>query len=303
MPKPEHLHRLAILAEVADAGSLSGAARRLGLVKSSVSHHVASLEREIGAKILHRSGRGVVLTAVGEILAGHGRAIAKEAAQAINAAKEAEAPRGTIRISMPAGIADVLLIPMLATFLSRFHGICLDVLATDQILDIANERVDVAFRLGDASEGPFVARKLYEERDVFVASPSYLAGNEPISIPADLSRHPLIGFAAFGKRQSFLIEAHDGNRTEVEMQCRITTTSGLAIRDWALAGVGVARFPLYAVREELRSGTLVNVLPDHTTPHFSLFAVYMPERFRPANVRRLIEHAVAYFKRGKGANS
>ena len=73
--RPEHLHRLAVLAEIADTGSLSATARRLGVVKSSISHHVAELERNVGAKVLHRSGRGVALTAVGEALAKHGRAI------------------------------------------------------------------------------------------------------------------------------------------------------------------------------------------------------------------------------------
>ena len=84
------------------------------------------------------------------------------------------------------------------------------------------------------------------------------------------------------------------------MICRVTTTSGLAIKHWALAGAGVARFPGNAVRDDLHSGRLVNVLPEYTNPHPPLSVVYMPERFRPANVRRLIEHAVAFFDRDDG---
>ena len=157
--------------ETAQRGTMtSAAARRLGVVKSSLSHHVAGLERDIGAKVLHRSGRGVVLTAVGEILAAHGRTIVQEAARAISAAKEAEAPQGTVRISTPAGIADALLIPMLASFLEKYPGITLDVVTTGQMLDIANERLDVAFRIGGALDGPFIARKLFEDRNMFVAS-------------------------------------------------------------------------------------------------------------------------------------
>src|SRR5262249_56981624 len=104
----------------------------------------------------HRSGRGVALTAVGEALAKHGRAIVKEAAEAVIAAKEAEAPRGTLRISMPAGIADASLIPMLAAFLDRYPAISIEAVATDQMLDLVAERIDVAFRIGGGGPGPFL---------------------------------------------------------------------------------------------------------------------------------------------------
>ena len=295
--RPEHLHRLAVLAEIADTGSLSATARRLGVVKSSISHHVSELERDVGAKVLHRSGRGVALTAVGEALAKHGRAIVKEAADAVIAAKEAEAPRGTLRISMPAGIADASLIPMLAAFLDRYPAISIEAVATDQILDLVAEQIDVAFRIGGVDDGPFIARGLTRDRNIFVAAPAYIERAPRIAIPADLARHPLLGFAAFGKRQSFQLEGRDGARAEVEMICRVTTTSGLAIKHWALAGAGVARFPGNAVRDDLHSGRLMNVLPEYTNPHPPLSVVYMPERFRPANVRRLIEHAVAFFDR------
>ncbi len=295
--RPEHLHRLAVLAEIADTGSLSAAARRLGLVKSSISHHVSELEREVGAKVLHRSGRGVALTAVGEVLAAHGRVIVKQAAEALIAAKEFEAPRGVLRISMPAGIADASLIPMLAAFLDRYPAISIEAIATDQMVDLVAENIDVAFRIGGVADGPFIARSLTTDCNIFVAAPAYTERAATIAIPADLAHHPLVGFASFGKRQTFQLEAQDGRRAEVEMTCRVTTTSGLAIKHWVLAGVGVARFPRHAIIDELAARTLVNVLPAYTNPHPPLSVVYMPERFRPANTRRLIEHSVAFFHR------
>jgi len=298
--RPESIHRLTILAEIADSGSISAAARRLGVVKSSISHHIAELEREVGAKVLHRSGKGVALTSVGEVLAGHGRTIAREAAEAITAAKEAEAPHGIVRISMPSGIADAKLIPMLSAFLEQYPGISIDALATDQMVDLVEHRIDVAFRIGGIADGPFVARRLASDHNVFVAAPSYLARASPITIPADLSSHPLIGFTAFGSRQSFQLEERDGRSCEVEMTCRVTTTSSLAIKHWALAGAGIARYPHGVVVDELKDGRLVNVLPNHTNHHPPLSIVYMPERFRPANVRRLIEHALAYFNAHDG---
>lgn len=294
--RPESIHRLTVLAEIADSGSISAAARRLGVVKSSISHHIGELEREVGAKVLHRSGRGVQLTAVGEVLAGHGRTIAKEAEAAMTAAKEAEAPHGTIRISMPSGIADAVLIPMLAGFLERYPGISLETIATDQMLDLVEHRIDIAFRIGGTADGPFIARRLRADHNVFVAAPGYVDRAPAITIPADLSHHPLIGFLAFGTRQTFRLDGRDGSSGEIEMTCRVTTTSSLAIKHWALAGAGIARYPHGVVADELREGRLVDVLPGYINPHPPLSMVYMPERFRPANVRRLIEHALEHFK-------
>jgi DNA-binding transcriptional LysR family regulator len=131
---------------------------------------------------------------------------------------------------------------------------------------------------------------------MFVAAPSYLDRTPAIAIPADLSNHPLIGFLAFGARQTFRLEARDGSSSEVEMTCRVTTTSSLAIKHWALAGAGIARYPHGVVADELRDGRLVDVLPGYINPHPPLSMVYMPERFRPANVRRLIEHALEHFR-------
>lgn len=294
--REDYLYPLTVLAEVSDAGSITQAALRLGLVKSSVSHQIASLEKALGVKVLNRSGRSVTLTPVGETLAAHGRTIRVEAQQARATAKASEQPQGTLRVSMPAGIGDQVLIPMLTDFLRLYSGISIDAVATDQMLDLAAERIDVAFRIGGVAEGPFIARKLYEDRNIFVASPRYLANAPAILLPADLAQHPLIGFAPFGKRQSFQIEGDDGSRSEVEMNCRITTTSGLAIKHWTLAGAGIARLPIYVARKEIAEGQLIRVLPQYDTNHPVISAVYLPERFRPANARRLIDFALNWFK-------
>lgn len=293
--RPEQLHRLVILAEIADAGSVSEAARRLGVGKSSVSHHVAELEREAGARVLDRVGRGVRLTPLGEEMAAHGRTIAREGRAALAAAREAEQPRGSLRVAMPAGIADALVIPMLARFLDRYPGIRLDVSAADRVVDIAAEGIDVAFRIGGVADGAFVARPLFRGIDIFVASPAYLSAAPEIARPADVPLHPWIGFRAFGEQQSLTVEGEDGSAAEILVAARVLTTSGLSIRHWALAGAGLARIPAFTVADELADGRLVRVLPGHVCGRPVLHAAYMPERFRPANVKRLVDFAREYF--------
>lgn len=288
--------RLMVLAEVADAGGIAPAARRLGVVPSAVSHHLAALERATGVKLLRRLGRGVELTAVGQELAVRGRAIAREAEAAAMTAREAEEPRGHLRIGMPAGIADTLIIPLLAAFLEAYPGITLQAVAADRRADLAAEGLDAALRIGLVEDGPFVARRLHVAEDIFVAAPALLARLPQIQAPADLRGLPFVGFEAFGRQQSLLVEeGGTGTRTEVELTCRVTTTSGIATRHWAIAGAGLAWLPDFAVREELDSGRLVRVLPRHSAGRPALHLLYMPERHRPANVRRLIEFSLRYF--------
>jgi len=287
--------RLLVLAEVAAAGGIAPAARRLGVVPSAVSHHIAALEHAIGAKLLRRVGRSVVLTAVGEELAAHGRAIAREVEAAAIAARAEEEPRGHLRIGMPSGIADALVIPLLAAFLDTYPGLTVEAVATDGLADLGTERLDAAFRIGGIEGGAFVARRLVEGTDIFVAAPALLRRLPPITAPADLHGLPLIGFAAFGRRPSFLLEDAAGGRTEIELDCRVTTTSGLAIRHWAVAGAGIARMPDFAVRDELSDGRLVRLLPRHSAGRPALFLLYMPERLRPANVRRLVAFSLGHF--------
>jgi DNA-binding transcriptional LysR family regulator len=296
MIAPDLPQRLLVLAEVADAGGIAAAARRLGVVPSAVSHHLAALERATGAKLLRRVGRRVELTAIGRDLASRGRAIAREAEAAALAAREAEEPRGHLRIGMPAGIADALVVPLLAAFIEAYPGITLGTVAADRPADLAAEDLDAAFRIGAIEDGPFVARCLHRAKDIFVAAPALLARLPLIGTPADLRGVPFIGFEPFGRQQGFLLEDEaTGARTEVEFTCRVTTTSALAIRHWAVAGAGLARFPDFAVREELADGRLVRVLPHHVAGRPELHLLYLPERRRPANARRLIEFSLRHF--------
>jgi DNA-binding transcriptional LysR family regulator len=292
-----HLDRIGLFALVAETGSVAEAARRLGVVKSSVSTRLARLERDLAARLFDRSAAGMRLTEAGLSLQVHARAILKEAEAAIVALRAQEAPRGTLRVSMPAGIADPVVLPALARFLEAFPGIGLDIVATDAILDLDVERIDVALRVGWIEDGRFVARRLTSLTDVLCAAPSYLAAVAPFERPSDLERCAWIGFRAFGARQTLHLTDAAGSTVDVTVDCRVATTSGLQIKHWAVAGAGVCRMPVETMAEELADGRLVRVLPTFvTTPAASLYLVHRAERQRPANVRRLIDFLVEAFR-------
>lgn len=294
--KLDTLARMVVFAEVMEAGSIAAAARRLGVVKSALSERLTDLEGQLGVKLLERSTRGVRPTEAGALLLGHAKAIRREAETAVAALREAEEPRGTLRISIPAGIGDRLILPVLARFLASYPGISLDIVATDEIVDLDKTRIDLSIRLGWIEDGRFVARALRPLERIVFASPAYLARIGPIERPSDVEQVDWIGFAAFGRSPVLRFTGLDGSAAEVTVSCRVHTTSAHTLRSWALEGVGVTHMPNVAVADEIDSGALTRVLPAWRLPAPQLYLVYRPERHRPANARRLIEFLVEAFR-------
>jgi DNA-binding transcriptional LysR family regulator len=292
----DNLSRLAVLAAIADAGSMSEAARRLGTGKSALSHHIAALEKQLGGRLLDRSGHRAVLTPLGQTLAAHGRAISKEGAKAVEAVRAFEQPVGILKISMPSGVADALLIPMLAAFLAEYPGIRFEVIATDDYVDLDAEGIDLSFRIGVEADSAHVSRRLMSAPRIFCASPAYLANAAPIRTLQDLANHPFLAFIASGLEPVYSVRGPDGSSHEIQVTCRTITSSGMSLKEWCRAGVGLCRMPTFMVASDITDGSLVHVLPSFTTSEAALHAVFRPDRLRPANVNRLLIHAQAWFK-------
>jgi DNA-binding transcriptional LysR family regulator len=292
----DHLTRLAVLGAIADAGSMSEAARRLGMGKSVLSHHIAALEKQLGGRLLDRSGHRATLTPLGQTLAGHGRTITQEGAKAVDAVRAFEQPVGTLRISMPSGVADAMLIPMLAAFLAEYPGIRFEVIATDDYIDLDAEKIDLSFRIGVEADSIHVSRRLMSAPRIFCASPAYLAKATPIRTPQDLASHPFLAFFSSGMEPVYTARGPDGSNHEIQVKCRTITSSGMSLKEWCRAGVGLCRMPEFMVAAVIADGSLVHVLPGFTTSEAALHAVFRPDRLRPANVNRLLMHAEAWFK-------
>jgi DNA-binding transcriptional LysR family regulator len=292
----DHLSRLALLSLVDDAGSVSEAARRLGLGKSVVSHHLVRLERDTGSQLIDRSRHRAGLTSLGQKLASHGRQIIEEGRLAAEAVRSFEEPTGRLSVSTPSGIADAVLVPMLAAFRLRYPGLSIDITATDDYLDLDRMGIDIGFRIGVEPDSPYVSQRLLTAQRIFCGSPDYLATIAPIRRPADLSAHPFIAHARSGKTPIYTVIGTDGSHVEVQVRASVTTSSGTAIRDWCLAGAGLARLPDFAVRHDLAAGRLTAVLPGFSSSEASISAVYRPHRNRPANINRLLDHARNWFR-------
>ena len=284
------LERMGLFAAVVESKSISEAARNLKVSKSSISQRLQNLEQELQVNLFQRSVRGVSLTIEGEAFYSHCKEMLSSAQKAIDSLRGIEEQSGTLYISCPAGIIDQVIIPIMTEFLEQNPGVDFRTLVSDDILDYRKGKIDIAFRFGWIDDGEFIALKLAQYKDIFCASPDYLAKHPKIEKPSDLKKHSFIGFHAFGEVHTYKMKNEHGEEAEVKVPCRITATASGSLKRWAVSGAGVLRMPDYLIKEELEKGELEIVLEGWSTqPDVTLFAAFHKDPYRPAHVNRFIQ--------------
>lgn len=283
-------NELSLFIKVVEAGSISAAAEQLGVAKSAVSTRIAGFEAGVRVRLLTRSRKGVSPTAAGERMYAHGqRLLAQNEAVLEDVRRDEREPSGQVRISMPAGIADDILVPVLGRFLHRHPRVRLDVLATDSLVDLRQAGIDIALRFGWVQTGDFIARKLATFEEYVVAAPAYLNDREPPMALADLARHHWIGYTGLGgATQKLEMRDPNGRLQHVVVECRLRTSHAPSQKGWAVAGIGLTRLPAFLVEPELASGQLVRVLANHKLDGPSLYAVYLTDRYRSVAVKAML---------------
>ena len=252
-------------AAVAAAASFSAAARRLGLSPSAVSKLVTRLEQRLGAPLVTRSTHGLALTAEGTRYAIACRDILEriEDAEAETGGKGA-ALNGPLRVSSSGPLAFHVLAPLLPGFRARYPGVDLAFLISDSLIDLIEERADVALRIGPLPDSTLTLRRLGKTRTIHVAAPGYLASRGVPDGINDLTDHTVIGFPLDRRR--------DG----------IATDSGELLRHLALHGLGIARLAHFHVAGDLARGDLVEVLKHEATQRFEAVSAVFPSHRQPA---------------------
>lgn len=282
--------RLALFAEVVRAGSLSAAARRLGISTSAVSQQLRVLEQAHGVTLLHRTTRKIAVTEAGARLADHCQAMvdaADRARQQLMLARDA--PQGELRISAPVGFARHVA-PALAPLLAAHPGLTLRLLVDDAMIDLVDARVDLALRAGRLADSTWVARRLCSFEMLLCAAPAYLARAGVPQAPADLLAHQWIGSG-----QALLLELSGaaGVVERLRVEPRAMSNNQLSLQQLCVAGLGLTLAVRADVEDELRSGRLVPVLPGWRGPPIPVWAVTPQRDGQPAKVR----HAAAAIER------
>jgi DNA-binding transcriptional LysR family regulator len=271
---------------VVDRRGFAAAARALRISPSTVTRLVAGLEEHLGIRLLTRTTRSVTLTGGGARYLERARRILADLAEAEACAeRERSRPTGTLTITAPVLFGRMHVSGAIAAYLARHPGVGADLQLTDRIVNLSEEGVDVAVRIGDLPDSTMVARRVGATRRVLVAAPSYLARRPAPASPDELERHQLIAFTALAPGRDWIF--HRGLR--VAARPRYTTNSGEAAIDFALQGGGVTLALSYQVAGAIRDRTLVVLLSDFEPPPLPIHLLYPSSRLLSAKVRLFVD--------------
>jgi DNA-binding transcriptional LysR family regulator len=282
----DRLGDLDIFSRVAVTGSMSQAARDLGMSPPVISKRIKRLEERLGTRLLQRTTRQIALTDAGRGFHERVLAILASVEEAENwVAQRAMLARGPLRISAPTTFGRLHVAPHLVRFMARYPEIALDLSLSDSFVDVVGDGFDVAIRIADLADTSLVARRLAPNHRVLCATPDYLEKHGTPASLADLARHRLLVHNA----DHWRLEGPEGAVT-VPVTSAIATNSSEVIREAVIAGLGIALRSTWDVGPELRANRLTIVLPRYRASHrVGIYAVYPSRRHLPQRTRVFID--------------
>jgi DNA-binding transcriptional LysR family regulator len=292
----DRLTGLEVFAKIAGAGSLSGAARALGLSQTMVTKHLAALEARLGTRLFHRTTRRLAITDAGRRYLEFAERVLGdfEAAEAAVTADRVE-PRGLLRLNVPLAFGVRQIAPRLAAFAARYPGVTVELGLNDRLVDLVDEGWDLAIRIGALRDSSLVARRLAACRMVVCAAPSYLAAHGTPRTTADLAQHNCLGYTL---AESGASRWRMGGPAEINVPIsgNLHANNGDALLAAALAGQGIIYQPSFIVADDLRAGRLrVLTLELPSSDRLAVYAVYLPDRTPSAKVRAFIDFLAPQF--------
>src|SRR4029453_13164211 len=287
---------LTVFAKVVEQGSFARAADRLGVSTSAVSRHVAELEAHLGARLLNRTTRRLSLTESGRAF--HERCIQlladlEEAEETVTAATVV--PRGTLRLTCSISFGVRHLAPAIADFQARHPQLRFDVELSDRAVDIVDEGIDLAIRIGALGSQSLIARKIGVSQLVCCAAPSYLARRAAPRHPRELTAHACLSYEYAPERNTWRFRDAHGAEHEVRIAGPVHANNGQMLCALAVAGVGINLEPDFIGAPDVRAGRLVTLLPGYTPPAVNIYAVYPSRRHLSAKVRAFIDFLATRF--------
>ena len=292
----DRMTAMAVFVEVVETASFSGAAKRLGLSKSSVSTHVSQLEEHLGAQLLHRTTRRLALTEVG-------RAFYERCAQIVGEVEEAElearrshaAPQGLLKVNAPVSFGQLQLAPAIAQFLGRHPKVRIEVTLDDRVVNTIEGGFDVTVRVAPPlADSSLIARRLAPNRVVVCGSPQYLARRGVPQRPGDLANHDCLVYTYLPSRDAWRFVGPNGHES-VTVAGSVSANNGDVLRLAALRGVGLVQLPTFIVGPDLARGALEPVLVSYEDRSAAIWALYSPTRHLSAKVRAFVDFLAARF--------
>lgn len=285
---------LRVLVAAVETGSFSGAATRLRLSPKLASKYIAELEARLGTRLLHRTTRRLGLTTAGEALMAQLPDWLDQLDEMTGSLREGrQGLSGTLRVSAPVTYGEALVGPLLHGFRAAHPDLTIDLRLSDRFVDLAAEGIDLAIRIGRLDNSALIARKLGEIRLLLVASPGFLARYGAPARLADLPAYACIRDTNLRGDGSWPL-TEDGVPHRIAVTGHFLVNSARLARDLAVRGEGIALCPDYAIREDLKSGALTNILPQVCGPVLDIHGVHLVQRRLARRTRALLDHLVAH---------
>ena len=278
-----------LFVRVVETGSFSKASGDLGITQPTATKHVAALEQRLGARLLHRSTRGVTATEVGALYYDKCKAIQRELEEADNLATLLQSKvGGTLRISTSVAFGRRVVTPLALRFMAAHPDVSIDLAFEDRYVNLVEQGVDVALRMGRLADSSLGARYLGVNPWLVAAAPAYLARAGTPAAPAELERHACLVYSSVQGDDRWQFSDAAGRALAVPVRGPLRSNNLSTVLAAARAGLGLAALPRYVARESLADGSIVPVLEGHALPAQELHAVYPSPKLVPSKVAAFI---------------
>jgi DNA-binding transcriptional LysR family regulator len=270
---------------VVETGSFSKAAADLGITQPTATKAVAAMEERLGARLLHRSTRGVTTTEVGALYYEKCKVIAQEIEEADSLATLLQSQvGGQLRISTSVAFGRRVMIPLVVRYMQQHPGVHIDLSFDDRYVNLVEQGVDLAVRMGRLADSSLGARYLGTNPWLMVAAPSYLEAHGEPRVPADLPRHACLVYSSVQGDDRWSFTGPSGEELSVPVKGPLRSNNLSAVLSAARAGMGLAVLPWYVARESLGDGSVRQILGDHALPAQEVHAVFPSPKRVPSKV-------------------
>lgn len=283
--------------QVVEAGSISGAADRLGVAKSAVSRRLKELESHLGVELFHRTTRKMNLTDTGRTFYHQAVRILEDVVEAELATSQAHGElKGRLKVALPLSFGLMHLGPAIADFLQEHPNIEFDLDFNDREVDLMQEGFDLAIRIANLPDSSLIARRLTSIQIVTCASPAYLKRMGIPKKPDELISHQCLVYSLLRDFENWHFYDANGELRQTKIHPYLKSTNGEFLRSAAVEGLGVVNMPLFITHEEIKSGALVPLLTEHKKPQLDAYAIYPQTRHLSQRVRAFVDFLVNRFE-------
>jgi DNA-binding transcriptional LysR family regulator len=290
------LEYLRTFVRAVEMGSFTAVAAEQGQTQPTVSRQISALEDHLGVRLIQRTTRALTLTDEGRTYYAHARGLLDAVEEAALAVRPDAAVRGTLRIAAPLAFARLHLMPRMARFLATHPDLRTDWVLGDRPVDLVEEGVDLAIRIGRVTDQGLIARPIGQMRRVTVATPGYFAKAGRPQHPADLMGHDCIVYTGLSTVDAWHFVDPTGASIEVKVSGRVRVNASEGMRAALLEGLGLAVCPTWLFTDEIETGVIEGVLKDYQPAALPIQAVYPSRRLVPPRVRAFVEYLAQEFR-------